>query len=70
MLATARAPLIVAGGGVHLSRAADVLAALAESCSFPVATTVMGKGAVAETHELSLGVVGYFMAEGSLAPTK
>lgn len=65
LIAGARAPLVVAGGGVHLSGATHVLAALQEACSLPVATTVMGKGAVDETHPLSLGVVGYFMGSGS-----
>jgi len=65
LLAAARAPLVIAGGGVHLSQAAEALPALQESCHLPVATTVMGKGAVDETHPLSLGVVGYFMGEGS-----
>ncbi|WP_413725294.1 acetolactate synthase catalytic subunit [Sodalis sp. RH16] len=61
LLASARAPLIIAGGGVHISDAAGELAALQETASLPVATTAMGKGAVDEGHELSLGVVGYFM---------
>ncbi|WP_051630262.1 acetolactate synthase catalytic subunit [Afifella pfennigii] len=61
LLAGARAPLVIAGGGIHASGAADVLAALQESAGLPVATTVMGKGAVDETHPLSVGVVGYFM---------
>lgn len=61
LLLAARAPIIIAGGGVHLSGAADALARL-QALGFPVATTVMGKGAVDETHPLSIGVVGYFMA--------
>jgi acetolactate synthase I/II/III large subunit len=65
LIAGARAPLVVAGGGVHLSGATRELAALQEACSLPVGTTVMGKGAVDETHPLSLGVVGYFMGPGS-----
>jgi acetolactate synthase-1/2/3 large subunit len=65
LLATARAPLIVAGGGVHLSGAHDALASLQHSAGIPVATTVMGKGAVDETHPLSLGVIGYFMGTRS-----
>ncbi len=67
LLAQAKHPLIVAGGGVHLSGAHDVLAELQESASLPVATTSMGKGAVAETHALSLGVVGYFMGTRGMA---
>ena len=66
-LAQARQPLIVAGGGVHLSAAHEVLARLQESASLPVATTSMGKGAVAETHALSLGVIGYFMGTRGMA---
>ncbi|MEH6772715.1 MAG: acetolactate synthase catalytic subunit [Cereibacter changlensis] len=63
LLAAARAPLVIAGGGVHSSGAVEQLAAL-QALGLPVATTVMGKGAVAETDPLSLGVVGYFMAPG------
>ncbi|MDQ0471893.1 acetolactate synthase catalytic subunit [Labrys wisconsinensis] len=65
LLAGAQAPLLVAGGGVHLSAATAALAHLQEACSLPVATTVMGKGTVDETHPLSLGVIGYFMGPGS-----
>jgi acetolactate synthase-1/2/3 large subunit len=61
LLANARSPLVVAGGGVHLSDAAAALAALQERCALPVATTTMGKGAVDEAHPLSVGVIGYFM---------
>lgn len=64
LLAGATSPLIIAGGGVHSSRAYDALGRL-QKLGLPVATTVMGKGAVAETDPLSLGVVGYFMAPGS-----
>ena len=60
-LARAERPLVVAGGGVHLSDAAGELAALQEQASLPVATTVMGKGSVSERHPLTLGVVGYLM---------
>lgn len=64
LLINAKAPLIIAGGGVHSSRAYEALGRL-QKLGLPVATTVMGKGAVAETDPLSLGVVGYFMAPGS-----
>ena len=64
-LAAARHPLVVAGGGIHLSGAAAELAALQESAHLPVGTTVMGKGGVDETHPLSLGVIGYVMGQGS-----
>lgn len=64
LLATAKAPLVIAGGGIHLSDAAAELAALQDRASLPVATTAMGKGAVDERHPLSLGPVGYFMGTG------
>ncbi len=61
LLAQAKNPLIIAGGGVHLSHAHEELSALQDLCHLPVATTVMGKGSVDETHPLSLGVMTYFL---------
>jgi acetolactate synthase-1/2/3 large subunit len=66
LIANARRPLVVAGGGVHLSHACAEVAALQAVAHLPVMTTVMGKGAVDETHPLSLGVAGYNL--GRLAP--
>ncbi len=45
----------------------EVLAELQEKSALPVATTTMGKGAIDETHPLSLGVIGYFMGPGGVA---
>ncbi|GCD92808.1 acetolactate synthase catalytic subunit [Embleya hyalina] len=56
LLAAARSPVVIAGGGVHVSGAVPQLVALQESAYLPVATTNMGKGAVDETAPLSLGV--------------
>jgi acetolactate synthase-1/2/3 large subunit len=67
LLARAKSPLVVAGGGVHLSQAHDALAHLQERGGLPVATTVMGKGAVDERHPLSVGVIGYFMGTRAMA---
>jgi acetolactate synthase-1/2/3 large subunit len=67
LLAQAKSPLVVAGGGVHLSQAHDALAQLQERGGLPVATTVMGKGAVDERHPLSIGVIGYFMGTRAMA---
>ncbi len=60
LLREAQRPVVIAGGGVHISDAADALAALQEAAHLPVATTVMGKGAVDEHHPLSLGVIANF----------
>lgn len=65
MLMGAELPIIVAGGGVHLSGAPKVLAKIQEKFSLSVATTVMGKGSVAETHPLTIGVIGYAMGPQS-----
>ncbi|MEM9030214.1 MAG: acetolactate synthase catalytic subunit [Pseudomonadota bacterium] len=65
LLSAAERPLVIAGGGVHTSDASEALMRLQETCHLPVATTVMGKGCVDETHTLSLGVVGYAMGKGS-----
>lgn len=57
-MTAARRPVIVAGGGVHFSNAYGPLKALVEASGAPVATSIHGKGALAETHPLSLGVIG------------
>jgi acetolactate synthase-1/2/3 large subunit len=53
-------PIIVAGGGVRISDAAQELVALAEKCQIPVATSVDGKGSISEIHPLSVGVAGHY----------
>ncbi len=67
VIATARRPLLIAGGGVHVSGAADAIGALQERVSLPVGTTTMGKGAVDELHPLSLGIVSNYMGRSSAA---
>ncbi len=58
ILRSAERPVIVAGGGVLISRAEDVLAALAQVLGAPVASTSAAKGVFAETDPLSAGVIG------------
>lgn len=58
ILMEARAPVIIAGAGVLRSAAWEELRQLAELLGAPVATSISGKGAIAETHPLALGVVG------------
>ena len=58
MLLAAARPVIVAGGGAVSSGSHAELLAVARLLKAPVATTINGKGAIAETSALSLGVVG------------
>lgn len=58
LLRGARRPAFICGGGVVLARAEHELAELAERLSAPVATTISGKGSIAEDHALAVGVVG------------
>ena len=55
LLLASRAPLIYAGGGVHLSGAHDALAQVAEHLQAGVAQSAEGKGAVSDHNTLSLG---------------
>lgn len=59
-LAKAKRPLILAGGGIHLSGAYDALQELAEALNIPVAHTMSGKGCIACTHPLSAGLYGRY----------
>lgn len=53
-------PLILAGGGVHISQAYAAVARLSETHGIPVAHTMSGKGAIACTSPLSVGLFGRY----------
>jgi len=61
---SSRRPLIVAGGGVHYSDAAQALRRFAELTGVPVAETQAGKGALPYDHRAALGAIG---ATGTVA---
>jgi acetolactate synthase-1/2/3 large subunit len=69
LLGRAERPLILAGGGVHISGAAPALQAFAEKARIPVAHTMSGKGAIACSHPLSAGLFGRYdrIANGLIA---
>ncbi len=58
ILAAARRPVIVAGGGVIGADATAELLAVAERLGAPVVTTWNGKGAIDETHPLAAQTIG------------
>jgi acetolactate synthase-1/2/3 large subunit len=58
LLAKAKKPVVVAGGGVINSGSTRELVALSEYLMAPTATTLMGKGAFPADHPLSLGLCG------------
>ena len=60
MLASAKSPVLIAGNGVHLSKAHPQVQELAEMYGMGVATSYKGKSAIAETHAQALGMVGVF----------
>jgi len=58
MLLAAERPLLLAGGGVVLGEAAELLREVAETLGVPVQVTLMGKGSFPEDHELFAGMTG------------
>ena len=58
LMRDARRPIILAGGGVHLSGAYCELQRFAEAFGIPVAQTLSGKGAMPCIHPLSVGLFG------------
>jgi acetolactate synthase-1/2/3 large subunit len=65
VLQDAARPVIVAGGGVRLSGAAQELVALAEALQIPVATSLNGKDSIPGNHPLSVGVCGTYSRESA-----
>ena len=60
LLAKAKKPVIIAGGGCIISQAWEQVLELAEMYRIPVATTIMGKGTILDAHPLSVGVMGSY----------
>ncbi|MFD5267536.1 3D-(3,5/4)-trihydroxycyclohexane-1,2-dione acylhydrolase (decyclizing) [Streptomyces sp. NPDC058335] len=55
----AKRPLLIAGGGVHHSRAEEALAEFAAATGIPVASTQAGKGSLRHDHPQDVGGVGH-----------
>jgi acetolactate synthase I/II/III large subunit len=60
LIARAKRPLLLVGGGIHPSAGYDALLGFAEAQAIPVAHTMSGKGSIACTHPLSVGLFGRY----------
>jgi len=58
MLAEAKNPIIIAGGGVIIGEASEQLIKFAEITGVPVVPTLMGWGSIPDDHPLQVGLVG------------
>jgi acetolactate synthase-1/2/3 large subunit len=58
LIRNARQPLLYVGGGAITAGAHNEVKALAERFQIPVTTTLMGKGAFDESHDLAVGMLG------------
>lgn len=58
MIDEAQRPVVIAGHGVILAGAEDELLAMVEKGNIPAVTTLLGIGALPETHPLCLGMAG------------
>ncbi len=61
----ARRPVVIAGGGVHYSRAEAELADFAEEFGLPVIETVAGKSSLLASHPRYTGAIGVTGAEAA-----
>mgnify|MGYP003911882193 CR=1 FL=1 len=64
ILSEAKRPLVYAGGGVIISDACEKLREFAEKFGAPVATSMMGLGAMPAKHSLFLGMLGMHGSAG------
>ena len=58
LINTAQRPVILAGHGVLMSDATEVLKTFVEKTQIPVSLTLLGKGGFPESHSLALGMMG------------
>ncbi len=58
VLQKAKKPLFLAGGGVNIARANEIFTKVVEKTQIPVATTVMGRGAISTASPYFIGNLG------------
>lgn len=62
-LAEAKDPTLYVGGGILLAQASKELEAFVDHMQIPVAHSLMGKGALPDSHPLVLGMTGFWGTE-------
>ena len=67
VFSSAKRPIIIAGGGALISGAIKEITEFAEAQSCAVATSLSGKGTIAESHPLAVGVVGQMGTPAAVA---
>lgn len=60
LLRTAKRPVVLVGGGVHLARAYDELARFLSVTQIPLAYSISGKGSVTDENPLCMGLCGRY----------
>ena len=60
LIAAAKRPLLITGGGTILSGAGSAVGDLCKQFGIPIQTTPAGRGSVAETHPLFCGLTGLY----------
>ena len=60
LIAAAKRPLLITGGGTILSEAGGAVGDLSERFGIPIQTTPAGRGSVGETHPLFCGLTGLY----------
>ena len=70
LLRQAARPVMFLGNGVLMSEATEEARAIAEFLGIPVATSLMGKGAFPENHQLALGMTGIWGTRTANETTK
>ena len=58
MIIASERPVLYAGGGIIRAGASDALRSFAEQQNLPVVTTLMARGAIPDSHRLTLGMSG------------
>ena len=58
LIESAERPVLYVGGGIIKANASEALTAFAEMTNMPVITTLMGRGAIADSHPNTLGMPG------------